>query len=104
MSFPYQRYQVEPSATLPDGVLYRPELPIRIIGAAGDASFFALADTGADETLLPRSVAELIGAEIDDTQAWSVAGFGGHTVVAVLADVDLELASRKKVYRWRAKV
>jgi hypothetical protein len=104
MKFPYQRYEVEPSATIPDGVLFRPELPIRVIGLTGDAALLVLADTGADETLLPRSVGELIGAEVDEARTWSVAGFGGQEVAVVLAEVELELGSRAKTHRWRTKV
>ena len=104
MRFPYQRYEVHPSTSLPEGVLYRPELPIRVIGSAGHVSLLALADTGIDETLLPRSVGELVGAAIDETQSWSVAGFGGQQVDVVLAEVEFELVSRRNGHRWRAKV
>jgi hypothetical protein len=95
---------VEPSATIPDGVLDRPEIRIRVIGTTADKSLLVLADTGADETLLPRSLGELIGAQIDEGQVWSIVGFGGQEVGVVLAKVEFELASRRKVHRWRAKV
>src|SRR5438034_9987012 len=104
MRFPYQGYQVEPSATVPHGLLYRPEVPIRVIGSTGEVSLFILADTGADETLLPRSVGELVGAEIDEAQIWSVSGFSGQEVGVVLADVMFALASRVTVYHWIASV
>ena len=64
MKFRYKRYEVPPSQAFPEGVLYRPEFPIRIIGSAGEASIRVLADTGADQTLLPRSVGNAIGASL----------------------------------------
>ena len=80
MKFPYQRYTVTPSPSVPDGILYRPEVPLRVIGSIGDASFLALVDSGADETLLPCSMGEAIGVRIDDSTQSQVAGIGGQLV------------------------
>lgn len=104
MKFPYQRYEVNASPTLPGSVLYRPEVPIRVIGLAGSASFLALADTGADETLLPRSLGEAIGVEFDEPNAWAVTGFGGQELAVVAGEVDLQVTSRRTVHRWRARI
>ncbi len=40
MKFPYQPYLVAPSPTL-GSVLYRPEVPLRLIGSAGEAFLLA---------------------------------------------------------------
>lgn len=105
MKFAYQRYEVEPTAALPEGVLYRPEIPIRVIGPTGDASFLALIDTGADETILPRSIGEAVGVTIDDSHQSDVAGIGGQLVSVSYGEVEFELrASSRKTYRWSAIV
>jgi hypothetical protein len=106
MRFPYQRYEVNPSPTVPSGVLYRPELPVRVIGQTGSVLLLASADTGSDDTLLPHSVGEAIGALIDGSAAWRVGGVGGQEIDVRLGevDLDLELARRGRVQRWRAKV
>ncbi len=67
-------------------------------------SLLALADTGADETILPRSVGDLIGAAIDEAVTWTVTGVGGQHVGVTLARVELALVSSRTVYRWRAAV
>lgn len=104
MRFPYQQYQVAPTPTLPTGILYRPEVPLRIIGATDDARFFALVDTGADDTIFPRSIGDAVGAAIDDTQRWTVGGIGGQEVELTLGEIDLELTGDGQTYRWTAPV
>jgi len=46
MKFPYQRYQIGPSPTVPSGILHRPEIPVRIIGATGAPTLWPLLDAG----------------------------------------------------------
>ncbi len=105
MKFAYQRYEVEASPAFGGGLLYRPEIPLRVIGQAGDANFLALVDTGADGTLIPRSLGERIGVEIDDSQAVPVRGFSGAGEVKVSPGlVSLELRQGETCYRWEATI
>lgn len=104
MKFPYVEYSVEPSPTLPNGIIYRPMLPIRVIGPAGEISILGLLDTGSDQTLLPRTVGNDIGANIDNTQQWSLGGVGGQSIHAVLGRVELEIAYESEAYRWPQQV
>ena len=104
MRFPYQRYEVGPSPTVPGGVLYRSELPIRVTGQTGAVLLLALADTGSDDTLLPWSVGQAIGATIDESVEWRVGGVGGQEILVRLGDVELELERRGRIHRWRTKV
>ena len=46
---------------LSDGVLHRPEVPVSIGGPLGKLSLLALVDTGADESILPFSLARELG-------------------------------------------
>ena len=62
MNFPNASYQVEPTPSQPDiTTVYRPVVPFRVVGATRGAVFYGLVDTGSDETILPRSLAILIG-------------------------------------------
>lgn len=61
-------------------------------------------DTGADETLLPRSIGDAIGAMIDDTQTWPVSGLSGQAVPVVLGEVELELTGNGQTFRWTTKL
>ena len=89
---------------MPHGVLYRPEVPIRVIGSTGEVSLFILADTGADETLLPRSVGELVGAEIDEHRFGPCPGSVVKKWGSCWPKSLFALASRGTVHHWRAKV
>ena len=104
MKFPYQPYQTDPSPTVPSGILYRPEVPLRIIGAAGARTLWPLVDTGSDDTLLSLSVGLAVGAVLDANQSWHAEGIGGQTVSIILGEVTLELTDGNQVFRWLAKV
>ena len=55
------RFAYTPLAT-PDGrVRYAPLLEVRIFGSAGAQRLSMLVDSGSEETLLPKPVADLIG-------------------------------------------
>jgi predicted aspartyl protease len=103
MKFSYQRYVVTPSAAVRTGVLYRPEVPLRVIGPDGEAYLYALLDTGADTTLLPLSVAEAVGATIDD-EAMQVTGVGGEQFSVDVGKMQFELIQGEEQMRWTAAV
>jgi hypothetical protein len=104
MKFRYKRYEVRTSPTFPDGVLYRPDISVLVTGAIGEVSVRMLADTGADETLLPRSIGDATGARMDESQGWSVEGFGGQELQVVPGAVELALSYRQERYRWEVIV
>ena len=104
MKFPYRQYHAAPSPTVPSGILHRPEVPLRIIGATGAVSVWALVDAGSDDTLFPLSVGQMIGATMDATQSWQVAGIGGQAVPIILGEVVLELTDGSRTFRWPAKI
>jgi len=45
-------------------VIFRPEVRIRVHGPNGSGDFLALVDTGADNTILPESVARALGIPV----------------------------------------
>lgn len=104
MKFPYRQYHTAPSPTVSGGLLQRPEVPLRIIGTTGAVSLWTLVDAGSDDTLLPLSVAQMIGATLDASQTWKVEGIGGQVVPILLGEVVLELSDGHQTFRWPAKI
>ena len=104
MNFPYRQYQTSASPTVPSGILYRPEVPLRIIGDTGALTLWALADGGSDDTLFPLSVGQMIGAQMDATQTWKAEGIGGQAVPIILGEVVFELSDGIQTFRWPAKI
>ena len=104
MKFPYAQCLVDPSPTVPSGILYRPEIPLRVLGAAGAVDLCAQVDPGSDDTLLSLSLGRLIGARIDRAQSWNVEGIGGQAVAVILGEVEFELTDGKQTFRWSAKI
>lgn len=104
MRFPYTSYEVDPSPTVPDGVLYRPEVTIRVGGPLRSESIQALVDTGSDETVFPASLAKSLGIELDYGAAGRASAVGGHEVRLVPGPATLALSQGDEEYRWQATV
>ncbi|MEX0678230.1 MAG: aspartyl protease family protein [Pirellulales bacterium] len=101
MRFAYGRYEVEPTPSQPGAaIIYRPVIPIRVIGFGADAVFYGLLDTGADETLLTEEMAELVGMEVDASRTAIVTSASGEMSVSY-GDVTLEVGRGRARYRWR---
>ena len=97
----YTRYQVEPSRTIPEGYVYRPEVLLRIIGTTGQKYLTALVDSGADESVFPISVADVVGAELDRDASSDAAGITGQPLDLIPAEIELELIHSNESYRWK---
>ena len=104
MKFAYRQFQVTPSPTAPGGVLHRAEIPLRVIGGTGAVTLWALVDAGSDDTLLPLSAGQMVGAAIDKSQTWKAEGLGGHSVPIILGEVMFEVTDGSQTLRWPAKV
>jgi hypothetical protein len=104
MKFPYQGYPVRGIGTTYQTLVYRPTVPIRILGPGGEALAYGLLDTGADDTLLPDYLLGPLGLVVEAGARATIAGVGGGIVTANFATVDLELRKGKSVYRWAATV
>jgi hypothetical protein len=63
-----------------------------------------LVDPGSDDTLLPLSLGQMIGAHMDATQNWKVEGIGGHAAAVFLGEVVIELTDGGQIFRWPAKI
>ena len=104
MIFPYQSMISES----PDGVDYvlflRPEIPATIIGPAGSETFFGLVDTGSDNTILPKSIADQLGIPLRAASGPPAIVFGGRSLRMLIGEVGFALTSENETYRWAATV
>lgn len=104
MRFRYASYEVDPSPTLPSGVLYRPEVTIDVIGPRRMETIQALVDTGSDETVFPASLAHAIGVQLDHAAAGQASAVGGHVVQLVPGSVTLQIIQGQQKYHWQMTV
>lgn len=84
--------------------MYRPEIPIRVRGAAGEVVVSALVDTGADKTIFPWSVAQVVGVDLSKNTSGIATGLGGKELPVALGAVELEVQLSKRIYRWQTEV
>jgi predicted aspartyl protease len=103
--FPYRAYEVSstPATPVSSGFIYRPVIPFALIGPAGVLDFYGLLDTGADETLITRRMAERLGLSAVDGPTYVIESAGGEVKVAY-AKVTIEVSERSEVFRWDATV
>jgi hypothetical protein len=104
MRFPYASYEVDPSPTVPSGVVYRPEVTVHVIGLRRIEKLQALVDTGSDETVFPVSLAKAIGVQLDHASTGQASAVGGHAVELVPGRVTLSIAQSGQEYRWQTTV
>jgi hypothetical protein len=103
MIFSYVRYEIEPTATIPSGEIYRPRIPVRIIGPKRSVQVFGLLDTGADHVFLSASLAELLGIEASGNVE-TASGAGGHEIDVWSGLVQIEISQGDETHRWSAHV
>lgn len=104
MKFPYAQYQVEPTPSDPGvTVIYRPVIPFRASSDAAGTVFYGLLDSGADETMLTRALAEAAGI-VADTSQTSVAMSASGEIPVVYGRATLEVGRGKERFRWKTTV
>jgi predicted aspartyl protease len=77
MIFPYVRYEIEPTTTIPSGEIRRPLIPIRVIGPERSVPILGLLDTGADNVFVSVSLAKELGIKLHEN-AERALGAGSH--------------------------
>lgn len=104
VNFRYGRYMVEPTPGRPGvSVVYRPIIPLRVVGTAGGATVYGLLDTGADETLLPQVVSDLVGIVVDPRHTGTILSASGEMTVTY-GTVILEFGQGRERQRWQTMV
>lgn len=104
MKFAYREYISRFPGTSDFRLILRPVIPIRISGPAGNARWDALVDTGADETLLPASLAAILGIQLDDEATSQATGITGELLTIRYGEAQFELSSGHEVCQWRTMV
>lgn len=104
MNFPYTPYEVEPTPSQPGiTIIYRPIIPVRLTGSIGTAVLYGLLDTGADETILTRAMAELVGIITEPLKTATVMSASGEMTVEY-GEVIFEFGRGRGKAQWRAVV
>jgi predicted aspartyl protease len=85
-------------------LIFRPEMPIRIFGPRGAGHYRALVDTGADNTILPKRIADDLGIVLSDGSGPQLRAFGGQSLKVVFGDVEIEIEDENERLRWPARV
>jgi hypothetical protein len=104
MKFPYTLNIVPSLDTGEEIVLLRPEIPLRIFGPAGHVDVLALVDSGADNSIMPLSIAKHLGITTTPGKGPGAMAFGGERIALALAEVILELEQDDDKVRWRARI
>ena len=71
------------------GQILKPIIPVSIIGPKRSVNLFMLVDSGADISLLPYSVGETIGLELDIANRSEIHGIGEGSVPYILSHSGL---------------
>ena len=104
MKFRYASYEVDPSPTLPSGVVHRPEVAIEVIGPRRTETIQALVDTGSDETVFPVSLARAIEVQLEGASAGLASAVSGHAIELLPGRIDLLISDGRQTYRWPTMV
>jgi len=73
------------------GQVLKPIIPVTIIGAKRGVNAFMLLDSGADLSLIPYSVGEAIGLELDIENRSEVQGIGEGSVPYILSQARIKI-------------
>jgi hypothetical protein len=104
MKFPYREYVGIYPGTDDFRLILRPIITIRILGSRSQARWDALVDTGADETLFPLALAELLGVELDPRMVGVAAGISGDRLKVHYGAVELQIENGPEVVSWKTTV
>lgn len=95
-------YQASLVAITPDdvGIILRSVIPIVIDGPNGAMEIWALVDTGADHTVLPRFVAEQLAIPLHQDPTVTATAYGGTPIPLSVGIATLSLSTQGKTVSW----
>jgi len=79
-----------------------PSIPINISGSGSKYQFMALIDSGADVSVIPKEVAELLGLDLNKNKE-EARGIGGK-VPAVQTNINIEIGKPHEIYNFNIPV
>ncbi len=68
---------------------FRPKIPVTLIGRETSMKFLAVLDSGADISVIPRTLADFLGVRYDLKTRTSFLGFGKEVFDCAIASVDI---------------
>lgn len=94
-----------PSLPSSSAVRWRPLVPVLIVGLTGKQRFFsrAVLDPGADDTVFPLAIANLLGVSLHAPTGHGLR-WRGQAHPLRFGNVDLELSDGIEVRRWPAVI
>jgi len=103
------KFYYQPVATIsPDEgreqFILRPLIPILIVGRSDGALFTALVDTGADNTILPKTVAEYLNIPLQPCEGPAPVAFGGTQLGMHYGEATFHLRDGGESSHWRCRV
>ena len=100
MIFPYIPDIVySPEDGEPDAIV-RPIIPVELRGPKGTGNFFALVDTGADYSILPKRIADALGISLLPSAGPALVALGGQELNVFYGEVQLQLAADQETLIW----
>lgn len=85
-------------------IFRRPEIPVTVIGPSGLASYIGLVDTGSDNTIFPKSVADYLGIATIIKSGPQAIVFGGQRIQMFEGRATLKIESDGESLRWNVPI
>ena len=104
MKFPYQPLIWFDGLTRSFDDVMRPEIELTVHGPSASVSYSALVDTGADQVVLPCSLARRLGVTLDPSRTRPAKVFGGSCLAFQSGKVELEVGPTGQSVRWATTV
>ena len=79
-----------------------PSIPVVLSGSGSKYQFVALLDSGADVSIIPKEVAELLGLDLSGNKE-EARGIGGK-VPAIQSKINVELGKQHEMYNYNIPV
>jgi hypothetical protein len=105
MKFPYSSVITAAPGSSDFYLIRRPEIPVTICGPSGRMTLIGLVDTGSDNTIFPKSVADQLNIATSATAVPTATAFGGQRIEMRTGDVVLMLEPKDEpAFGWPTTV
>jgi len=92
------KYQLRKERLKHFGSIFRPVVEVRLYGAVSVNEIFYV-DSGADITIIPRSVGELLELVLKEEDIVDLYGIGESALSVAIKSVDMEIAGKRFLAR-----